>query len=104
MNQVADEESRTMRDCYDWMLHPQLFSQIEEKMGPLEVDMLASQLTHQLPRFFISVGDWIQQQRRQMCATSRLESILGVCESSMVSPFAYIGEDSAGESQSGLGG
>jgi len=52
MNQVADLESRTVRDRCDWMLHPQLFSQIEEKMGPLEVDMFASRLTHQLPRYF----------------------------------------------------
>ena len=34
----------------------------------------------------------------------RLESISGVCESSMVSSFAYISEDSTGESQSGPGG
>ena len=52
MNQVADEESRTVRDRCDWMLHPQLFSQIERRMGPLEVDMFASRLTHQLPRYF----------------------------------------------------
>ena len=34
LNQEADEESRTIRDRCDWMLHPHLFSQIEEKMGP----------------------------------------------------------------------
>ena len=52
MNQVADEESRTVRDRCDWMIHPHLFAQIERKMGPLEVDMFASRLTHQLPRYF----------------------------------------------------
>ena len=52
LNQEADEESRTIRDRCDWMLHPHLFSQIKEKMGPLEVDMFASRLTHQLPRYF----------------------------------------------------
>ena len=52
LNQEADEESRTIRDRCDWMLHPLLFSQIKEKMGPLEVDMFASRLTHQLPRYF----------------------------------------------------
>ena len=52
LNQEADEESRTIRDRRNWMLHPHLFSQIKEKMGPLEVDMFASRLTHQLPRYF----------------------------------------------------
>ena len=53
INQVADEESRTVRDRCDWMIHPHLFAQMERKMGPLEVDMFASHLTHQLPRYFI---------------------------------------------------
>lgn len=51
-NMVADEESRTERDRCDWMVHPQIFARLQEKMGPLEVDMFASRLTHQLPRFF----------------------------------------------------
>ena len=49
LNQEADKESGTIRNCCNWMLHPQLFLQIKEKMGPLEVDMFASRLTHQLP-------------------------------------------------------
>ena len=52
LNQVADEESRTVRDRCDWMIHPHLFSQIDRKLGPLEVDLFASRLTHQLPRYF----------------------------------------------------
>jgi len=52
MNQVADEESRTVRNHSNWMIHPQLFAQIEGKFGPLEVDMFAYRLTHQLPHFF----------------------------------------------------
>ena len=53
MNQVADEESRTVRDRCDWMMHPQLFAEIKRKMGPLQVDMFASsRLTHQLPCYF----------------------------------------------------
>ena len=46
LNQEADEKSSTIRDRCDWMLHPHLFSQIEEKMGTLEVVMFASRLTH----------------------------------------------------------
>ena len=52
-NQIADEESRVVRDCCNWMIHPNLFfSQIRQVMGPLEADLFASRLTHQLPRFF----------------------------------------------------
>ena len=51
-NIVADEESRTARDRCDWMIHPQIFAHLQRKMGPIEVDMFASRLTHQLPRFF----------------------------------------------------
>ena len=51
-NQIADKESRVVRDCCDWMIHPNLFSQIRQVMGPREVDLFASRLTHQLPRFF----------------------------------------------------
>ena len=50
-NQIADEESRVVRDRCDWMIHPNIFSQIQQVMGPLEVDLFASRLTHQLPRF-----------------------------------------------------
>ena len=51
-NQIADEESRIVRDQCDWMIHPNLFAQIQQEMGPLEVDLFASRLTHQLPCFY----------------------------------------------------
>jgi len=51
-NLVADKESCTVRDCCNWMIHPHLFMQINKIMGPLEVDLFASLLTHQLPDFF----------------------------------------------------
>ena len=63
LNQEADEESRTIRDRRNWMLHPHLFSQIKEKMGPLEVDMFASRLTH---THGTSVGGRTQQRKQQM--------------------------------------
>ncbi|XP_065189509.1 uncharacterized protein LOC135820128 [Sycon ciliatum] len=50
-NVVADEESRTMKDRSDWMLHPRVFQVINKIMGPLDVDLFASRLTHQLPLF-----------------------------------------------------
>ena len=51
-NQIADAESRHSEDRCDWMLHPQMFEQINSLMGPLDVDLFASRLTHQLPKFF----------------------------------------------------
>ena len=51
-NTVADAESRTRWDRSDWMLCPRIFRTICRTLGPLEVDLFASRLTHQLPRFF----------------------------------------------------
>ena len=52
LNQIADIESRTVRDRCDWMLNPVVFQRILTQMGPLEVDLFASRLTRQLPRFY----------------------------------------------------
>lgn len=50
-NAVADEESRTMRDRTDWKLNPHTFNRINQILGPLEIDLFATRLTHQLPQF-----------------------------------------------------
>ena len=49
---IADQESRSMRDRCDWMLNPKVFQTIQDAMGPLEVDLFATRLTKQLPRFY----------------------------------------------------
>ena len=51
-NTLADEESRNMKDRCDWMLNPLIFNQIQHIMGPLQIDLFASRLTRQLPRFY----------------------------------------------------
>ena len=51
-NKITDEESRVTKDCCNWMIHSQVFNQINMRWGPLEVDIFASRLTHQTPRFF----------------------------------------------------
>ena len=51
-NTVADQESRTMRDRCDYMLNPHVFNQIQSQMGPCIIDLFASHLTRQLPRFY----------------------------------------------------
>ena len=52
MNLTADRESRCMRDRSDWKLDHQTFGRINERYGPLEVDMFASRLTNQCRRYF----------------------------------------------------
>jgi len=42
---IADEESRSLRDCCDWMLNPKIFHTIQNAMGHLEIDLFATRLT-----------------------------------------------------------
>jgi len=51
-NKIADSESRLEGDKSDGMLSHSVFLKINQLMDPLEVDVLSSRLTHQLPRFF----------------------------------------------------
>ena len=44
---------RVMKDRSDWMLCPRVFNKINQVMGPLQVDLFTSRLTHQL-RDFVS--------------------------------------------------
>ena len=51
-NTIADAESRVFRDRWDWQLNPELFARIQQRFGPLEIDLFASRISTQLPRFF----------------------------------------------------
>ena len=51
LNTVTDDESRVMKDRSDWMLHPDVFQEIFARMGPMNVDLFASRLTHLLPMY-----------------------------------------------------
>ena len=51
-NQIADSESRELKDRLDWKLSPAVFRTINAIWGPLEVDLFASRLSYQLTRFF----------------------------------------------------
>ena len=42
LNTIADEESRMMKDRWDWKLHPMIFKKINYIWGPLEIDLFAS--------------------------------------------------------------
>ena len=51
-NVLADHKSRNLKDRCDWMINPQLFRQIQDQLGSCQVDLFASRLTRQLPRYF----------------------------------------------------
>lgn len=51
LNVRADQESRALFDCNDWQLSPVVFNLINQSWGPLDLDLSASHLSTQLPRF-----------------------------------------------------
>ena len=51
LNVEADRESRVFVDNNDWKLAPQVFDNLNCAWGPLEVDLFATRLSKQLPRF-----------------------------------------------------
>ena len=51
-NVRADFLSRYLTDRTDWHLNPTIVQAIDRLWGPLEVDLFATRLTAQLPRFF----------------------------------------------------
>ena len=51
-NVRADTESRVMKDRSDWMLNPSIFQRVLQHFPYLEVDLFATRLTYQLPRFY----------------------------------------------------
>lgn len=50
-NIQADQESRTVVDHSDWKLKPEIFQCIQSLWGPLEIDLFASRLSYQIPRY-----------------------------------------------------
>jgi hypothetical protein len=51
LNVRADQESRVIQDSSDWKLDLSVFQALLNRWGPFEVDLFASRLTHQLPKF-----------------------------------------------------
>uniref|UniRef100_A0A1X7UCW1 Core-binding (CB) domain-containing protein n=1 Tax=Amphimedon queenslandica TaxID=400682 RepID=A0A1X7UCW1_AMPQE len=51
-NVIADSESRVMRDRCNWMLNPVVLQRIMSHFSNLQMDLFATRLTYQLPRFF----------------------------------------------------
>ena len=59
-NTIADNESRVMKDRSNWKLCPVIFHKINQRLGPLEVDLFASRLPTNYQS--MSVGDQILWQ------------------------------------------
>ena len=51
LNVNADRESRFHLDSSDWKLCPAVFQALQNRWGPVDIDLFASRLTNQLPRF-----------------------------------------------------
>ena len=51
MNTAADTESRTVRSSAEWRLNREVFSRITQVLGSCSIDLFASRLNNQLPRY-----------------------------------------------------
>ena len=52
LNVVADYESRYVQDSSEWMLCPKTFNLICSVLGVPEIDLFASRISHQVPKYF----------------------------------------------------
>ena len=100
-NQVADMESRTVRDRCDWMLHPHFFTAREED-GPTRGGYVC--ISADTPAPSLLQLEARSGFRGNRCLYTELESVSWVCQSPMVSHISNIGKDSTGESLGDLGG
>ena len=51
MNDAADWESRNVKDSSEWMLCPNIFKALSRTMGQPSIDLFASRVSNQLPRY-----------------------------------------------------
>ena len=49
LNVRADWHSRHVQDCSDWQMHPMIFQQLQDRLGPFSIDLFASRTNAQLP-------------------------------------------------------
>jgi hypothetical protein len=52
MNSIADKLSRQFQDSSNWRLNPQLFASLNNRWGPLEIDLFADRLNAQTQTYF----------------------------------------------------
>ena len=56
-NDRADKLSRRQRDRTDWMLNRALFKRLSKHFGPFTIDLFATRLNAQLPRYISKIPD-----------------------------------------------
>ena len=52
LNTIADWESRNVSDSTEWKLSPRVFQSICRVMGQPDIDLFASRISHQIPKYF----------------------------------------------------
>ena len=52
MNIIADKLSRNFHDSSNWRLNPQLFKVLDQRWGPLMIDLFADRLNAQTPTYY----------------------------------------------------
>ena len=57
LNQIADYQSRHSRDSSNWKLQTQIFKQIENCLGPVEIDLFAYRINTQKTKFLSWIPD-----------------------------------------------
>ena len=87
-----------MKDRCDWMINPSVFQQIQQSIGPLHINLFASQITKQLPRFY----SWRPGRSNRFLHT-KLDSGEGLCQSPMVPDFSLSESDKETTSESSSG-
>ena len=51
-NTIANSLSRSVVDTHDWVLHKTVFKKLNSLWGPILVDLFATKISKQLPRYF----------------------------------------------------
>ena len=84
-SRLSEHHSRRGVQTYEGSLgletYPGLFQRIVETFGPIEVDLFESRLTYQVPRFFSWKPNPPGTSNR--CLLTKMESVSGICKSTM---------------------
>ena len=91
LNVNADRESRYHLDSSDWKLCPAVFQALQNRWGPLDINLFASRLTNQLPRFVSWKSDPLSESG---CLLPPVEQGQGLCLSPIL-PFRQVPQSSS---------
>ena len=75
LNQIADHQSRHYRDSSNWKLQTQIFNQIENCLGPVEIDLFADRINTQKTKFM----ETRPRNSRRRCILCQVDEHEGIC-------------------------